>query len=112
MLWDTHLQCILKKILDTFQAGYILIHVLLQKLLYSALAVALAGRCDEEILSLLLTLPANGKISLAVKELCSLPALDLYTMITVIAQNLNLRYIIYKVRGASAYFLNFLALDG
>ncbi|CAM5092065.1 unnamed protein product [Eretmochelys imbricata] len=67
------------------------------KLLYSALAVALAGRCDEEILSLLLTLPENGNISLAVKELCSLPALELYTMIAVIAQNLNLRYIIYKI---------------
>ncbi|KAG6938796.1 ATP binding cassette subfamily A member 13, partial [Chelydra serpentina] len=67
------------------------------KFLYSALAVALAGRCDKEILSLLLTLPANGKTPLAVKELCSLPALDLYTMIVLITQNLNLRNIIYKV---------------
>ncbi|CAM2105874.1 unnamed protein product [Caretta caretta] len=69
----------------------------IQKHMQTALAVALAGRCDEEILSLLLTLPENGNISLAVKELCSLPALELYTMIAVIAQNLNLRYIIYKI---------------
>ncbi|XP_074842119.1 ATP-binding cassette sub-family A member 13 [Carettochelys insculpta] len=67
------------------------------KFLSSALGVALAGRCDEEVLSLLLTFPANGKTSLAVKELCSLPALDLYTMIVLIAQNLNLRDITYKV---------------
>uniref|UniRef100_A0A8C0G716 ATP binding cassette subfamily A member 13 n=1 Tax=Chelonoidis abingdonii TaxID=106734 RepID=A0A8C0G716_CHEAB len=67
------------------------------KFLYSALAVALAGRCDKEMLSLFLTLPENGKTSLAVKELCSLPALDLYTVIVLIAQNLNLRNIIYKI---------------
>uniref|UniRef100_A0A8C4WKG0 ATP binding cassette subfamily A member 13 n=1 Tax=Gopherus evgoodei TaxID=1825980 RepID=A0A8C4WKG0_9SAUR len=67
------------------------------KFLYSALAVALAGRCDTEMLSLLLTLPENGKTSLAVKELCSLPALDLYTVIVLITQNLNLRNIIYKI---------------
>ncbi|KAH1177253.1 hypothetical protein KIL84_010955, partial [Mauremys mutica] len=67
------------------------------KFLYSALAVALAGRCDKEMLSLLLTLPENGKTSLAVKELCSLPALDLYTVIVLITQNLNLRNIIYKI---------------
>ncbi|XP_026509884.1 ATP-binding cassette sub-family A member 13-like [Terrapene carolina triunguis] len=67
------------------------------KFLYSALAVALAGRCDKEVLSLLLTLPENGKTSLAVQELCSLPALDLYIVIVQITQNLNLRNIIYKI---------------
>ncbi|TFK08948.1 stanniocalcin-1 [Platysternon megacephalum] len=67
------------------------------KFLYSALAVALAGRCDKEVPSLLLTLPENGKTSLAVKELCSLPVLDLYTVIVLITQNLNLRNIIYKI---------------
>ncbi|XP_019373948.1 PREDICTED: ATP-binding cassette sub-family A member 13 [Gavialis gangeticus] len=67
------------------------------KFLYSVLTVALAGRCDKEVLSLLLTLPGNDKTSQAVKELCTLPALDLYTMTVLIAQNLNLRNIIYKV---------------
>lgn len=64
---------------------------------YSAFVVALTGRCDE-VLSLLLKLPENSKTSLAVEELCSLPALDLYTMVVLIIQNLNLRHIIYKVR--------------
>uniref|UniRef100_A0A7M4FCZ6 ATP binding cassette subfamily A member 13 n=1 Tax=Crocodylus porosus TaxID=8502 RepID=A0A7M4FCZ6_CROPO len=68
------------------------------KFFYSVLAVALAGRCDKEVLSLLLMLPGNDKTSQAVKELCALPALDLYTMIVLIAQNLNLRNIIYKVK--------------
>lgn len=60
--------------------------------------VALTGRCDEELLSLLLKLPENSKTSVVVEELCSLPALDLYTMFVLIMQNLNLRHIIYKVR--------------
>lgn len=60
--------------------------------------VALSGRCDEEVLSLLLNLPENSKTSLAVEELCSLPALDLYTMFVLFIQNLNLRHIMYKVR--------------
>lgn len=60
--------------------------------------VALTGRCDEEVLSLLLKLPENNRTSLVVEELCSLPALDLYTMFVLIIQNLNVRHIIYKVR--------------
>ncbi|XP_068789923.1 ATP-binding cassette sub-family A member 13 [Struthio camelus] len=68
------------------------------KLFYSAFAAALAGRCDEEVFSLLLTLPENSKTSLVVEELCSLPALDLYAMFVLIIQNLNLRHIIYKVK--------------
>ncbi|XP_006136436.3 ATP-binding cassette sub-family A member 13 [Pelodiscus sinensis] len=67
------------------------------KFLPSALAVALAGRCDKETLGLLLTLPENDKTSLAVKELCSLPALDMYTMIILMTQNLNLRDTVYKI---------------
>ncbi|PKU47979.1 atp-binding cassette sub-family a member 13 [Limosa lapponica baueri] len=68
------------------------------KVFYSAFLVALTGRCDEELLSLLLKLPENSKTSLVVEELCSLPALDLYTMFVMIIQNLNLRHIIYKVK--------------
>lgn len=67
-------------------------------MLYSAFVVALTGRCDEEVLSLLLKLPENNRTSLVVDELCSLPALDLYTMFVLIIQNLNVRHIMYKVR--------------
>ncbi|XP_054047718.1 ATP-binding cassette sub-family A member 13 [Rissa tridactyla] len=68
------------------------------KVFYSAFLVALTGRCDEEVLSLLLKLPENSKTSLVVEELCSLPALDLYTTFVMIIQNLNLRHIIYKIK--------------
>ncbi|KAM7035903.1 ATP-binding cassette sub-family A member 13 [Passerculus sandwichensis] len=68
------------------------------EVLYSAFVVALTGRCDEELLSLLLKLPENNRTSLVVEELCSLPALDLYTMFVLIIQNLNVRHIIYKVQ--------------
>ncbi|XP_009882105.1 PREDICTED: ATP-binding cassette sub-family A member 13 [Charadrius vociferus] len=67
------------------------------KVFYSAFVVALTGRCDEELLSLLLKLPENSKTSVVVEELCSLPALELYTMFVLIMQNLNLRHIIYKI---------------
>ncbi|XP_063255537.1 ATP-binding cassette sub-family A member 13 [Prinia subflava] len=68
------------------------------EILYSAFVVALTGRCDEEVLSLLLKMPESNRTSLAVEELCSLPALDLYTMFVLIIQNLNVRHIIYKVQ--------------
>uniref|UniRef100_A0A8C3D3Z1 ATP binding cassette subfamily A member 13 n=1 Tax=Corvus moneduloides TaxID=1196302 RepID=A0A8C3D3Z1_CORMO len=68
------------------------------EVLYSAFVVALTGRCDEEVLSLLLKLPENSRSSLVAEELCSLPALDLYTTFVLIIQNLNVRHIIYKVQ--------------
>uniref|UniRef100_F6YMW2 ABC transporter domain-containing protein n=1 Tax=Ornithorhynchus anatinus TaxID=9258 RepID=F6YMW2_ORNAN len=68
------------------------------RFLYSTVAVALAGRCDEEVLNLLLTFPMEVKTSLAVKELCSLPLLDVYRLLIVIGQNLNLRAFIYKTQ--------------
>ncbi|XP_043857076.1 ATP-binding cassette sub-family A member 13 [Dromiciops gliroides] len=66
------------------------------KFLSSALTVALAGKCDEEVISLLLTFPADGK-ALAARELCALPASDMYTLIVLISQNLDLRIITYKM---------------
>ncbi|XP_014727841.1 PREDICTED: ATP-binding cassette sub-family A member 13 [Sturnus vulgaris] len=68
------------------------------EVLYSAFVVALTGRCNEEVLGLLLKLPENNKTSLVVEELCSLPALDLYTTFVLIIQNLNVRHIMYKVQ--------------
>lgn len=83
---------------DAFQREKILIHIYCIQVLYRAFVVASTGRCDEEVLSLLLKLPENNSTSLVVEELCSLPALDLYTMFVLIIQNLNVRHIIYKVR--------------
>ncbi|XP_048796564.1 ATP-binding cassette sub-family A member 13 [Lagopus muta] len=65
------------------------------KVFYSAFVIAFTQRCDEEVLSLLLKLSEKSKASLAVEELCSLPALDLYTTFVLIIKNLNLRHIIY-----------------
>ncbi|KAJ6657790.1 hypothetical protein lerEdw1_001840 [Lerista edwardsae] len=64
----------------------------------SALTVMLAGKCDVEALSPLLTFPAEGKTPAAIKELCSLPPQELYTMMILLLQNLNLRNIIYKIK--------------
>uniref|UniRef100_A0A4X2L2C1 ATP binding cassette subfamily A member 13 n=1 Tax=Vombatus ursinus TaxID=29139 RepID=A0A4X2L2C1_VOMUR len=66
------------------------------KFLSSVLTVALAGKCDEEVISLLLTFPADGK-ALAARELCALPASDVYPLIVLISQNLDLQIIIYKM---------------
>uniref|UniRef100_A0A8C0UZD2 ATP binding cassette subfamily A member 13 n=1 Tax=Cyanistes caeruleus TaxID=156563 RepID=A0A8C0UZD2_CYACU len=74
------------------------VRVSYSEVLYSAFAVALTGRCDEEVLSLVLKLPENNRTSLVVEELCSLSALDFYTMFVLIIQNFNVRHIIYKVQ--------------
>uniref|UniRef100_A0A8C2TX46 ATP binding cassette subfamily A member 13 n=1 Tax=Coturnix japonica TaxID=93934 RepID=A0A8C2TX46_COTJA len=76
------------------------------KVFYSAFVVAFTQRCDEEVLSLLLKLPENSNTSLAVEELCSLPALDLYTTFVLIIQNLNLRHIIYMIPSEMGNVLN------
>ncbi|XP_066485290.1 ATP-binding cassette sub-family A member 13 [Tiliqua scincoides] len=68
------------------------------KFFSSALAVLLVGKCDVEALSPLLTFPAEGKSPAAIKELCSLPPQELYTMMILLLQNLNLRNIIYKIK--------------
>ncbi|XP_064016795.1 ATP-binding cassette sub-family A member 13 [Pogoniulus pusillus] len=68
------------------------------KVFYSAFVIALTRRCDEEILSLLLNLPENNQTSLLVEELCSLPALDLYTIFVLLLQNVNLRHVVYEVK--------------
>nr|XP_031300822.1 ATP-binding cassette sub-family A member 13 [Camelus dromedarius] len=68
------------------------------KVLPSALAVALSGRCDRDVLRLLLEFP-EGAESRAVAELCGLPGDKVYSLIVLMAQNLNLRNFVYKVRG-------------
>nr|XP_031526956.1 ATP-binding cassette sub-family A member 13 [Vicugna pacos] len=65
------------------------------KVLPSALAVALSGRCDRDVLRLLLEFP-EGAESRAVAELCGLPGDKVYSLIMLMAQNLNLRNFFYK----------------
>ncbi|XP_058534003.1 ATP-binding cassette sub-family A member 13 [Ochotona princeps] len=67
------------------------------KSLCSVLAVALAGECDEEGLSLLLTPPADDRSRLAAQELCGLPESRVYPQLVSMGRNLNLRSFIFKV---------------
>ncbi|XP_041525646.1 ATP-binding cassette sub-family A member 13 isoform X2 [Microtus oregoni] len=66
------------------------------KLLSSVLAVALSGKCDEESLHLLLTFPNNEKSWFATRELCNLPGTQVFSLLVMMGQNLNLRHFIYK----------------
>lgn len=71
------------------------------QLLSSVLTVALSGKCDEESLHLLLTFPNNEKSWFATRELCSLPGTQVFSLLVMMGQNLNLRNFVYKVRTES-----------
>ncbi|XP_037693121.1 ATP-binding cassette sub-family A member 13 [Choloepus didactylus] len=71
-------------------------HISHSKVLFSALAMALSGRCDEEVLRLLLTFPEDGASFFATEELCALPGSRVYPLILLMSRNLNLRNFIYK----------------
>ncbi|GAB1295812.1 ATP-binding cassette sub-family A member 13 [Apodemus speciosus] len=64
--------------------------------LSSILTIALSGKCDEEILHLLLTFPESDKSWFATRELCGLPGSQVFSLLVMIGQNLNLRNVIYK----------------
>uniref|UniRef100_G3SKM3 ATP binding cassette subfamily A member 13 n=1 Tax=Gorilla gorilla gorilla TaxID=9595 RepID=G3SKM3_GORGO len=66
------------------------------KVLFSALTVALSGKCDQEILHLLLTFPEGEKSWIATEELCSLPGSKVYSLIVLLSRNLDVRAFIYK----------------
>ncbi|XP_011513448.1 ATP-binding cassette sub-family A member 13 isoform X22 [Homo sapiens] len=66
------------------------------KVLFSALTVALSGKCDQEILHLLLTFPKGEKSWIAAEELCSLPGSKVYSLIVLLSRNLDVRAFIYK----------------
>nr|XP_038948786.1 ATP-binding cassette sub-family A member 13 [Rattus norvegicus] len=66
------------------------------KVLSSVLTIALSGKCDEEILHLLLTFPETEKSWFATRELCSLPGSQVFSLLVMMGQNLNLRSLIYK----------------
>ncbi|KAM9650814.1 LOW QUALITY PROTEIN: ATP-binding cassette sub-family A member 13 [Trichechus inunguis] len=71
-------------------------NISLSKVLSSALTVALSGRCDQDTLRLLLTFREDETSLFAMKELCALPGSDVYSLIVLMSQNLNLRSFIYK----------------
>ncbi|KAL4696272.1 hypothetical protein H8957_001522 [Semnopithecus entellus] len=66
------------------------------KVLFSALTVALSGKCDQEILHLLLTFPKGEKSWIVTQELCGLPGSKVYPLIVLLSQNLDVRAFIYK----------------
>lgn len=69
------------------------------QVLPSALMVALSGKCDRELLSLLLTFPEDQQAEAAVTELCGLPGSEVFTLIMILTWNLDLCAFVYKVRG-------------
>lgn len=69
------------------------------QVLSGALTMALSRRCDADALRLLLELPEARGSRAAAEELCSLPGPHVYALIVSMSQNLNLRNVIYKVRG-------------
>lgn len=71
----------------------------LTQVLLSTLLVAGSGRCDADVLRLLVALPEDRKSWFAAKELCGLPGPHVYSLIVSMTQNLDLRNVIYKVRG-------------
>lgn len=70
---------------------------LLHQVLSGALTVALSGRCDQDVLRLLLALPEDGKAGFATEELCGLPGARVYALLVSVIRNLDLRNFIYKV---------------
>lgn len=63
--------------------------------------MALSGRCDEDVLRLLLAFPEGEQSALAAKELCALPGAAVYSLLVSMGRHLDLRGFIYKVRGAA-----------
>ncbi|XP_077916041.1 ATP-binding cassette sub-family A member 13 [Halichoerus grypus] len=67
------------------------------QVLLSTLLVAGSGRCDADVLRLLVALPEDRKSWFAAKELCGLPGPHVYSLIVSMTQNLDLRNVIYKI---------------
>ncbi|XP_069915557.1 ATP-binding cassette sub-family A member 13 [Oryctolagus cuniculus] len=66
------------------------------EVLWSALTAALSGRCDQEILRLLLTLPEDETSRFVTEELCGLPGSRVYPLLVSMGRNLNLRSFVYQ----------------
>lgn len=68
-------------------------------MLPGALALVLSGRCDADVLRPLLAFPEDPTSARAARELCGLPGPRAYALVVSLTQNLDLRRLIYKVRG-------------
>ncbi|KAG8510527.1 ATP-binding cassette sub-family A member 13, partial [Galemys pyrenaicus] len=66
------------------------------KVFSSVFTIVLSGRCDWDILRLLLEFPEDEQSWFTVKELCGLPGSKVYALILLMSRNLNLRNVIYK----------------
>ncbi|CAM9884095.1 unnamed protein product [Rangifer tarandus platyrhynchus] len=66
------------------------------KVLSSVLTVALSGSCTRDVLRLLLQFPEDGKSESVARELCGLPRAQVFSVIVVLARNLDLRNFVYK----------------
>nr|KAF6302321.1 hypothetical protein mPipKuh1_009311 [Pipistrellus kuhlii] len=66
------------------------------QVLSGALTLALSGRCDQDVLRLLLASPEDGKARLAAKELCGLPGASVYSLLASVSRHLDLRSFVYK----------------
>nr|XP_020755556.1 LOW QUALITY PROTEIN: ATP-binding cassette sub-family A member 13 [Odocoileus virginianus texanus] len=66
------------------------------KVLSSVLTVALSGSCNRDVLRLLLQFPEDGKSESVARELCGLPRAQVFSVIVVLARNLDLRNFVYK----------------
>ncbi|CAD7687011.1 unnamed protein product [Nyctereutes procyonoides] len=67
------------------------------QVLPGALALALSGRCDADVLRPLLAFPEEPTSVRAARELCALPGPRAYALVVSLTQNLDLRRLIYKV---------------
>lgn len=77
----------------------------LPQVLAGALAVALSGRCDRDVLRLLLVLPEGQASGSAVRELCGLPGAQAFALMVSVTRNLDPRAFVYKVSGAQPGWL-------
>ncbi|XP_023570208.1 ATP-binding cassette sub-family A member 13 [Octodon degus] len=66
------------------------------EVLPSMLTVALSGKCDQELLRLLLAFPEAEQSGSAATELCALPGSKVLTLVVVLSRNLDLRAFVYK----------------
>ncbi|KAF6086242.1 hypothetical protein HJG60_008437 [Phyllostomus discolor] len=67
------------------------------QVLPGALAAALSGRCDEDVLRLLLAFPEGGRSAPAARELCSLPGAAACSLLVSVGRHLDLRRLVYKM---------------
>lgn len=76
---------------------------LLLQVLSGALTLALTGRCDQDVLRLLLAVPGDAQARLVTEELCGLPGASVYSLLVSLSRHLDLRTFLYQVRRRLAW---------